>query len=229
MQFIHKQPIEPNEWDGWLTVPPNRRTFDYAMDRSALPEIGFARRYLIEEQYSLCAYCQQKINFDNSSIEHVIPKEYNKVLSTSYFNLVVVCNKNQIKDPVSGKYHCDRARGSKLIPSIIFYSNAQSSAAKTNQFFAVYSDGTVKANKNLPESIKCQVDSFIEVLNLNHINLKDTRAKGVLRGLFEAYNMMVTKEQKRSFWRIQYQRILNDKSHPYREYLLIFIGSKIGL
>jgi len=230
MQYIKKQNMEPNDWNTWFTVPPNRRTYDYRRDSSSLTQLRSAKQYLIDEQNSLCAYCQQKIDINNSSIEHVTPKEHNKELSTSYFNLVAVCNKSQVKDSSTGKFHCDKVRGSELIPPIIFYSNSESNPHRLNSLFRGYSSGEIIAKPNLPLSIKNQVEAFIDTLNLNHSILKEKRAKDTLRGLTAAYSSLIRGSHQRSiFWKVQYDRILKNRHHPFREFLLVYIGSKIGL
>jgi len=63
MQFIQKQNIPPPNWDEWFTVAgnPGRRSFDYGADYTALTNLLHAKQYLIDEQYGLCAYCQQTI------------------------------------------------------------------------------------------------------------------------------------------------------------------------
>jgi len=230
MQYIKKQNTEPNQWNNWFIVPPSRRTFDYGVDCSSLPSLTNAKQYLIDEQHGLCAYCQQKIDIKSASIEHVTPKEHNKELSTCYYNLVAVCKKNQVKDPMTGKLHCDSTRGSRLIAPIIFYTASQSLQDLTNNFFVAYASGEIIAKPKLEESIRKQVEAFIEILNLNHSLLKASRAKDTLRGIIEAYaSLPALSHHKSSFWRSQYNRILNNQSHPYREYLLVFIGPKIGL
>jgi uncharacterized protein (TIGR02646 family) len=230
MQYINKQDAEPADWDQWFTVPPNRRSFNYGQDSGSLPNLRKAKEYLINEQNGLCAYCQQKIEIENSSIEHVIPKEHNIELSTSYYNLVAVCNKNQIKDPETNKFHCDRNRGSELISPIIFYSNSHSGSAKINCFFTAYADGQIVPKHNIKDNIKNQVQAFIDILNLNHANLLSKRAKDTLNGLTAAYKAIPdSNSQKGKYWNIQYNRLLSNVNHPFREYILIYIGNKLGM
>jgi uncharacterized protein (TIGR02646 family) len=226
MQYIKKQNTEPANWNDWFTVPPNRRTYDYGRDRASLTNYSFILTHLINEQHGLCAYCQQKITVIDASIEHVTPKEYNKELSTNYFNLVAVCKKQQVSDPITGKLHCDSSRGSALITPIIFYVNASSTDTRLNKYFKAYSTGEVLAKDNLDSKTKNQVDAFIENLNLNHSVLKNKRAKDILNGISMAARSVADKHR---FWRAQYYRILLDLKHPFREYLLIYIGPKIGL
>lgn len=89
MQFINKQNTEPIDWNAWFTVPPDRRTFDYGIDSGSLPRIREVMHFLINEQNSLCAYCQQKIDIDNSSIEHVTPKNNGRNEITSSFTVTM--------------------------------------------------------------------------------------------------------------------------------------------
>jgi uncharacterized protein (TIGR02646 family) len=226
MQFIQKQNTEPVGWNHWFTVPPHRRTYDYHLDYSALTNLSLAKSFLIQEQNGLCAYCQQKISLDNASIEHVTPKEQNIEFSTSYFNLVAVCKKNQVKDSFTGKLHCDSTRGSELLTSLIFYSSAKSTKVRTNKYFSAYATGEVVAKPKLDDNTKKQVEAFIDILNLNHDILKSKRAKDILNGISDASK---TSPNKLIFWRAQYDRILNNPKQPFREFLLVYIGSKIGI
>ncbi len=226
MQYIEKQTTPPNDWEKWFTTANGVRSFDYKKDYNSLTNVKFAKAFLLGEQHGLCAYCQQVITLENASIEHVTPKEHNVNLSTNYFNLVAVC-KTQIKDS-EGKVHCDKQRLSSLISPIIFYGNAEANDSKTNSYFGAYADGSVFAKHNLDEQTKKQVEAFIEVLNLNHTQLKETRAKEVLDGI-NAIFISLPQQQKKAFWKNQYERILQNKSHPFRQFLLSYIGSKIGI
>ncbi len=228
MQYIKKNDTPPTEWENWFKTGLGKRSFDYGNDYSSLRNLGSAKKFLIEEQHGLCAYCQQQITLDNSSIEHVIAKEHNKELSTNYYNLVVVC-KTPPKDIHTGKLHCDKERGSKLIPPLIFVSNSDVNHSKNNAYFDAYADGTIVAKPNLEDVHKKQAEVFIDVLNLNHQNLKDKRAKDVLGGLITAYSSISKyQKDKNSFWQIQFDRILKNQKYPFRQFLLIYIAKRLG-
>jgi hypothetical protein len=109
MQYIKKQNTPPIEWDIWFTKAAGDRSYDYGNDNKSLTNLRQARQFLINEQHGLCAYCQQTISMENSSIEHVIAKEFNKELSTNYYNLVAVC-KTQLKDTVTNNFIAIRKR-----------------------------------------------------------------------------------------------------------------------
>ena len=228
MQYIQKQNIPPKDWEKWFTTGNNKRSFDYATDYSSLRNISRARQYLIDEQKGLCAYCQQKINSDNSSIEHVIPKEFNKELSTNYFNLVAVC-KTTTKDSETQKYHCDKQKGSTPISPIIFNSNADITLKNNSYFFLAGSDGRIRAKDKLPDEIRKQVESFIDIVNLNHKQLREKRTKDILDGLISVFqNLPKENHQKSTYWQVQFDRIYKNKSHPFRQFFLIYISTKLG-
>ncbi|MCF8371120.1 MAG: TIGR02646 family protein [Bacteroidales bacterium] len=227
MQYIKKQNTPPKKWESWFTKATGERSFDYSQDYGSLTEIRFARQFLITEQNDLCAYCQKRIDINNSSIEHVIPKEHNKEISTNYYNLVAVCNSHP-KDVFTNKLHCDKERGSLLLSHIIFYTNSDVSKNRNNCYFSASADGTIRAKDHLTDNIKHQVEGFINILNLNHSALKETRAKDFLDGMIEEYHS-IPPHQGNTFWQIKFDRLLLDKSHPFRQFLLIYIGNKIGI
>ena len=122
MQFIEKLNTPPPQWESWFTTAVGRRSYDYHEDFDNLPGLKEARQYLIDEQHGLCAYCQRPIKLSNSSIEHIIPKQLNKYLSTAYHNLVAVC-RDQQKDQ-NDRYHCDMEKSNRVIIPVILMSNS---------------------------------------------------------------------------------------------------------
>lgn len=228
MQYIKKQNKPPVDWDWWFTKATKVRSFDYALDSSSLTRLQLAKEFLINEQNGLCAYCQTPLTIGNSSIEHVIPKGFNKELSTNYFNLVAVCNLRD-KDPETGKLHCDNEKGSSLVSPVIFDTRTASTGNAVNFYFAAFANGEIRPRNGLPDVTRIQVESFIEITNLNHKILKEKRVKDVLNGLIDAYQSIPKNSHHKSrFWPSQYKRIFLNPGHPFREYLLIFIGRKLG-
>jgi uncharacterized protein (TIGR02646 family) len=226
MQYIDKSDSEPREWNAWFTTGTGRRSYDYAADQGGLLDLPLAKAHLWHEQNGLCAYCQSKLPIENASIEHVIPKTHNVPMSTNYHNLVVVCKKTVV-DPDTLRRYCEPVRGDRLIPSLVFYRNAM--VAEVNHaFFDAYADGTVGAMGNLPPEIKFQVASFIEILNLNHEHLKTKRAKDALSPILEAFKT-INPARKRDFLRSEFNRVERDPTSPFRQFLLIYLGKKIGL
>lgn len=232
MQYIHKRAAAPSDWDEWFTTATRKRSFDYKTDYSQLTRITEVRKYLLKEQHYLCAYCQRQLKLEDSSIEHVIPKSLNIPFSTVYHNLVAVCNK-PLKD-IKGKLHCDIVRADKLLSPIIFYNNAQvveyqdheTIKYNNHHFFDVYADGSIIPKRNLREPVKGQVQSFLELLNLNHPKLKDLR-KNALEGIIDLFQE-IPRHQQQGFLRAQLQSILADKNRPFRQFLLIYLAKNCG-
>lgn len=226
MQYIKKGEKQPGDWDSWFTTGTGKRSYDYNLDFSGLNDLPKAREFLLKEQFGLCAYCQQRIDTSTSSIEHVIPKEFNLELSTNYFNLVAVC-KTSPKDPVDGRVHCDKHKLSKIISPLLFVSNACVELTANHNYFLSQADGSIVPKHSLNLEDKKLAEIFIELSNLNHSNLKQRRAKDHLDKILEVA-ATIPKPQHRSFWERQFIRIFNDPTAQFRQFLLIFISTKLG-
>lgn len=227
MEYIEKQAVPPAAWETWFTKTTGGRSYDYKADYDILRNLKAARQHLLDEQHHLCAYCQRRISIDNSSIEHVIPKELNKALSTAYSNLVVVCL-TQEKDS-EGRLHCDKEKGNKIILPLIFLSNSTVTNSQNNRYFEAHADGSICAKPTLPDVEKKQIDSFIYILNLNHYVLKKNRTKDFLDSLIVTSRILHDNVQRRRYWKKQYERIAPQKNHPHRQFLLIYINQQLGL
>lgn len=221
MQFISKAPFQPNDWDSWFTVPPNRRSFDYGLDRDAMPNLRSAKEYLLREQHYLCAYCQSSLSFDNSSIEHCIPKSKNKPLSTNYHNLIVVC-KNPTKDPTSGKLHCDKSRGNSSLPLLVFLADNNCDIVSGHPYFEAGQDGYIRPNRKNDIYTQFEIASFIEKLNLNHELLVASRRDKIRRGIFDTFRSIPPRERK-EYLKYQFMRIDQTPDTEFRQFLLICI------
>lgn len=225
MQFISKTPLQPNDWDDWFTVPPDRRSFDYNSDRDAMPNLRNAKEYLLREQHFLCAYCQSSLSIDNASIEHCIPKSKNKSLSTSYHNLIVVC-KTPIKDPYTGKLHCDKSRGNSSLPLFVFLGDSKCEITSGHPYFEAGQDGYIRPNRKNDIYTQFEIASFIEKLNLNHEFLVASRREKIRRSVFDAFKMIPPRERK-GYLQYQYYRIDNARDTEFRQFLLICIKNQL--
>lgn len=226
MQFIPKKETPPMDWNLWFSTGTGIRSYDYKADYSALRDIVYAKKYLLEEQHELCAYCQKSLTVENASIEHVIPKEHNVPYSTNYHNLVAVCKDSNADG--NGRRYCEPIRGSELLPPIVFYKDAEVSREKNNAYFKANRDGTISPKPNCLESKKKQVEAFIEILNLNHSSLVKNR-KNALDGILGPWYVISDNRQKQNYLRTQFDRVLNFEQIPFRQFLLIYLGEKLGI
>lgn len=74
------------------------------------------KKSLLKEQGYLCAYCMQRIDLQNTTIEHYIPqnpsdREANDMLSIDYNNMLAVCGGNTNGSHSKSDLTCDKHRG----------------------------------------------------------------------------------------------------------------------
>ena len=226
MQYIQKSGPQPGDWDLWFTTGTGNRSYNYNSDASAMRNLPLAKKHLLEEQNWLCAYCQQKLTLEQASIEHVIPKEFNKEQSTNYHNLVAVC-KETPTDPIDDRVHCDKYKQSEMIASLIFSSASDVTQQSNHRFLEANSDGSISAKGKGSIEDKKLAEVFIEVLNLNHSLLKAKRAVDHLNPLISIATNF-NRNDRRKFWKLQFSNISRDKERPFRMFLLIYIGRILG-
>jgi uncharacterized protein (TIGR02646 family) len=216
MQYIEKTPFEPPLWGSWCQTE-TRVTLYSNLGGDGLRSM---KQFLLQEQFGLCAYCQRERNVSDSSIEHVTPNSSNPNLSTHYHNLVAVC-KDSTKD-AAGRKHCDKERGNKLLPPLIFYREAQVTAESFHGFLDAQWTGEVFPRTTDPNNpLHKQVSAFIEVLHLNHTVLVSKRREAMEKLEAEA----IDKDQ--TYWPTVFERILRDRQQPFRQFLLILIKKKL--
>lgn len=226
MLYIKKSDAAPAGWDDWFITANGNRSYDYGRDFGNLTRLPEAREHLLKEQNFLCAYCLQKIDMTTSSIEHVIPKEFSKELSTAYTNLVAVCKNPPLDNPGSRR-HCDKEKQSEIITPFIFLENCQVKEDSNNAYFSVGSDGSIFPKGTGTYEHRLQAEAYINTLNLNHSQLKEKRGKDYLRGIIDGIKH-VQPHQIRGYWKAQFKRVFDDPDYPFRQFLLIYLSNKCG-
>lgn len=229
MQYIEKLNWEPTDWNVWFTVTIDGRapfrTWNFR-ERQGFPdgEIDLVKQCLIDEQNALCAYCQKRIDLKNSSVDHLLPHSLNSIFSTNYHNLVAVCKDSSV---IEGKAHCDTVKKSTPHPHLIFWNNALAGETKSHPYFlTIPYTGQVLAKDQNEINLKIQIDSFIEILNLDHQHLRDER-KEYFDPLYKNFVKM-GRTQGINYCRLQIKEILNKPSQPFRQFLLISLHQLIG-
>jgi hypothetical protein len=115
-----------------------------------------------------------------------------------------------------------------MISPMIFNSNLGVTETQNSFYFTAWADGSINPKPSLMPEIRLQVEAAINILNLNHAILKSKRSKDVLNGLIEASRNVPT-HQRSLFWKNKFTRLLKDTEQPFRQFLLIYIGNKIGI
>ncbi len=147
---------------------------------------------LLKEQNFLCAYCMQKINLQNATIEHIIGQKYvdedgNKLgeqNQLNYDNLLAVCNGKSCNK----EEHCDtnRSKFQKKYPQRKLFITPLENRIMQNikftpqgmifydKFTAIEEVEKLSNYENLSEMENIKYD-IQKVLNLNCNNLKERR------------------------------------------------------
>jgi uncharacterized protein (TIGR02646 family) len=155
MKKINKEK-EPAAWTIYRQTP--------GAHYEAIPEL---RKALLEEQGHICAYCMRRISVDGNAgrIEHIKCRSRYADLELDYRNMVICCSGN-----IAGNPHCDRSKDDSDISFNPFDPNLENSISYGTK------DGLIKSdNPNWDRELN-------EVLNLNHIRLKQNRRQ-VIEGI----------------------------------------------
>jgi uncharacterized protein (TIGR02646 family) len=105
-------PLELQEWEAGINQPDNNTsplakskkdganaTVLWRDEKTPQKKL---RIQLRKEQFGLCAYCGQELQYDNFPIEHLLPKSKKSNLTFEYYNLVGSCEGNEpIKTEIS--------------------------------------------------------------------------------------------------------------------------------
>ncbi|MEA2018219.1 MAG: hypothetical protein U9N59_07205 [Campylobacterota bacterium] len=190
---------------------------------------------LLNEQNYSCAYCMQKINIANATIEHIIGQNYidedgnelGKDNQIDYDNMLVVCDGKSCNN----EEHCDKSR-SKYQKNRPLFTNplenriVQNIKYSANGFvyYKKYQDiqSIEKLNKNnqLDEDSNIKYD-IQKVLNLNCQNLKEKR-KAKIQAMKKLTNNYTSMEKmKKLLDKIQ------DNNDEFSQVLVYFLNNKL--
>jgi uncharacterized protein (TIGR02646 family) len=99
---------EPDELIQWKTDKPKKYQSNDWKKLNPLPKKAL-HQALLKEQGQICCYCEQRIDKENSHIEHFIPKKGQYAqphLTFEYTNLLCSCNGNAENTENKGLTHC---------------------------------------------------------------------------------------------------------------------------
>ena len=152
------------------------------------------------EQRGLCCYCMQRVTANNSRVEHFLSQSMFPEYQTDYYNLYLACHGSKSQTTASEKY-CDVRKGNQLITKIMAYKLSDGTkcedlfqyvleeneyVSKQNQYKYCWIFPQHKKYKKLEDfyrnfanltSVQKEILIAIEVLNLNALELKESRKK----------------------------------------------------
>lgn len=211
MLYIKKQ-HEPNQ----LRVDKRNGLKSY--DELKTSTKNAIKESLLNEQGFLCAYCMQRINAKNSTIEHYIPqnsKDFpaDDLLSITYSNMLAVCcgNTEVGKHKNENELICDKHRGNT---SLTVNPLDEHSIEK----ISYKADGTIYSN-----DVDIQND-LDEILNLNceAVLLKQNR-----KAVLDAVKQAIFKKSKDAISKRQLENILIKMYHKKDGEYIPFVGIAI--
>lgn len=172
---------------------------------------------LLNEQNYLCAYCMSKINMDNSSIEHYIPRNPEEPsdndTSLDYTNLFAVCTTS--KNLPDNEKYCEAKRG-----------NTELHINPTVQ--AHIDTISYNRNGNIFSSIPLFQTDIDETLNLNCLFLCRNRQSALSAFLRQMNNKKSGRWNKEYISRIISRLESRETSVPYVGYILFFLKKRLN-
>lgn len=105
MRVIIKGPA-PTSLTAFVVHNPNTVYHNLYMHAAGQQVISDIRNSCLEEQHYLCAYCCNRVEYNSSHNEHIMPRHTYPQLSMTYTNFVASCN---------GKDHCGDGKKAYLL------------------------------------------------------------------------------------------------------------------
>lgn len=191
---------------------------------------------LLKEQNFLCAYCMQKINLQNATIEHIIGQKYidgdgNKLgeqNQLNYDNLLAVCE----GESCHRELHCDKSRSNyqknrplfvtplenRIIQNIKFTSKGM---IFYDSFTEIEEIEKLKDYNSLSEIENIKYD-IQKVLNLNCDNLKQKRIN-----LINALKIFTKHWSDRGRIRKKLNEFIANPSNEFSQLAIYYLSKKL--
>lgn len=154
---------EPKSFKAWKDLENDdwQPTYDVLKN----PEKKEVKESLINEQGAICCYCEIKLDFDDSHIEHLNPQSNSEDLRLDYNNMLCSCQKELSKGEPR---HCGNSKGGWYDKELFISPLDENCEDK----FVYKEDGTIKG-------IDKASQKTIEKLNLHIDKLNELRQKAI--------------------------------------------------
>lgn len=171
---------------------------------------------LLNEQGFLCAYCMQRINIENSTIEHYIAQKAKDIqvdesLSIAYNNMLAVCSGNVGINRREKELICDKHRGNTSL-TVNPLDNHSIEKISYKADGTIYSDD-VNIQKDLDETLN---------LNCDAVLLKQNR-----KSVLDAIKREIFKKSQHTISKKQLENLLNKMSLKINGQYIPFAGIAI--
>jgi uncharacterized protein (TIGR02646 family) len=179
---------EPDEFIQWKTDKPKKYQSNDWKKLNPLPKKAL-HQALLKEQGQICCYCEQRIDKENSHIEHFIPKKGQYAqphLTFEYTNLLCSCNGNAENTENKGLTHCGNRKADW------FELKRMVSPLKKDcaEYFRYTSSGKILPTEQLEK--QQAAEETINHCQLNHPILKKMRQEALKRITLHSLTDQVT-------------------------------------
>jgi len=175
-----------NDWKGYVPIEDRIAGHCYYTKREL-------RTYLIEEQESLCCYCETKIEDAplKAKIEHIIPRDGDKNQEVIYdYNNLAVCCLGGEKDPKPKEMHCDSSRDDSMLLPIKPHD------PRCELEITYAKDGQINGSTD-------EAKETIKQLNLQILKLENSREEAISGFIYsdEDLTILISKEDASKVYR----------------------------
>jgi len=207
VKYIKKLDTEPKVLSNWKEQDKMYKRGKAKWKRFRNPDKKNFHKFLIDEQKSICCYCEQKIIIDESHLEHLLAQNldtYSEYLF-EYNNLLCSCQRKLEKGEPR---HCGNSKGSHILPITPLESNCETK-------FTYTEDGYI-------DGINDDAKKTIEILQLDIDNLNNLRANAIEPFLIDPITLEeITEEDRKHFVQdyLQTQNATLNEFHTTIKYL----------
>ncbi len=204
MKYIEKG-SEPQSFTDWKNLANDdwKPTFEQLSGQ----EKKDVKNTLIAEQGGICCYCERKLDYDDTHIEHLNPQCMNEEKRLEFNNFLCSCQKNLQKgEPL----HCGNSKGSQVLPITPLDVDCESK-------FSYTEDGQILG-------ICDDSKKTIEILQLNIDKLNKLRESAIEPFIIDPITFdELSKEESERFAEVYLQQIDGRYNEFYTTIKYLFI------
>lgn len=175
MKHINKQNQEPTSLSNWKDNDKMYKRRKAKWSRFSKKDKDLFKQDLIQEQGYICCYCEQKIELNDSHLEHILPQSLDTYsdLLFDYWNLLASCRLQWTKTTPE---HCGKSKDN-WYDEDLFISPLDPNCE--DQFIYI-EDGTIEGKTT-------QATKTIEILKLDIDNLEEMRRSAIAPFIYDEF------------------------------------------
>jgi len=200
VKYIDKLDAEPEFLSKWKDQDKMYQRKRAKWKRFCNPYKKDFHTFLVNEQKSICCYCEQKITIKESHLEHLLPQSldtYSEKLF-EYKNLLCSCQRELGKGEPR---HCGNSKGSQILPITPLQSDCEIK-------FTYTEDGYI-------EGVDDDAKETIRILQLDIDKLNNLRANAIEPFIIDPITLDEISEEERQQFVQSYLQIRDGKFNEF--------------